>query len=221
MPLHPLQFTYIATISFIIHLLSSRSAPLGGILFSLQYSCTFSHIGCASLLSCCAFCGLATYIAFFFLLFFFLTSIFGHSYLKWLTLQHLKHFTFSIISYLLTFTSSLTSHYITLLAITSNLFWEINLLFSSPFLFLQLWARCPNLLYLQHTLPSLPSIFALSLARAYCWLSISLIRELYYSRDIMLYLQRSQIRNDLTTVTSTGVQDFHPARHLLPYLLLP
>ena len=170
---------------------------------------------------CCAFCSLATYVISSFFLFFFLTSIFEHSYLRCLTLQYLKHFTFSIISCLLTFTSSLTLHCITLLAITSNLFWGIDFSFSFPFLFLQLQARCLNFLHLQYTLPSLPSISALSLARACCWLSILLMRELYCSRNIMLHLQRSQIRNDLTTVTFTGVQDLHPARHLLPYLLLP
>ena len=156
-----------------------------------------------------------------FFLFFFSTSIFGHSHLRCPTFQHLKHFTFSIISCLLTFTSCLTLHCITLLAITSNLFWRINLLFSFSFLFLQLQARCPNLLYPQYTLSSLFSISALSLARACHWLSIPSMRELYYSRDIMLCLWRSQIKNDLTTVMSTRVQDLYPARHLLPYLLLP
>ena len=46
------------------------------------------------------------------------------------------------------------------------------------------------------------------------------MRELYCSRDMMLCLQRSQMRSDLTTVMSTRVQDFHPARYLLSYLLL-
>ena len=145
------------------------------------------------------------------------TLIFGHFHLRCPIPQHLKHLTSSIVSCLLTFTSSLTPHCITLLAITSNLFWRTDFLFFSTLLFLQLQARCPNLLHPQHTLSSLSSISALSLARAYHWLSIPLRRELYCSRDIMLHLQRSQMRNDLTTVMSTRVQDLHPARHLLPY----
>ena len=128
---------------------------------------------------------------------------------------HLKHSTSTISCFLIVL--SFTSHYITLLDNTSNLFWGVVFLFSSSSLFLQFRARCPNFLHPQHILPSLPSISALSLARTHRWLSILLIRELYCSRDMVLHLQRSQSRNDLTNVTSTGAQDLHPARHLLPY----
>ena len=145
----------------------------------------------AGLPCCCTFCNLATYTISSSLLLLFPTSIFGHSHLRCLVPQHLKHLTPFIVSCLFTFTFSLTLHYITLLAITSNLFWRINFPFSSTLLFLQLWARCLNLLHPQYTLPSLPSISIPSLARAYHWLSILLRRELYCSRDIMLYLQRS------------------------------
>ena len=154
-------------------------------------------------------------------LFSFSTTMFGHSHLQCPVPLHLKHCTSSTTSCLLTFTSFLKPHLITLLASTSNLFWRVDLPFSSCSLFLQLWTKCPNFLYPQYILPSLPSISALSLARACHWLSILPIRELYCSRDMVLYLWRSQNRSDLTNVMSTGVQDLHPARHLLPYLLLP
>ena len=150
----------------ITHPLSSKSTPSRGVFYFLQYSCTFSYVECTSFLFYCTFCSLATCTASFSLLFFFSTSIFGYFHLRCPTLQHLKYFTFSVISCLLTFTSSLTLQYITLLAITSNLFWRISFSFFSHFLFLQLQARCPNLLYLQHTLPPFLSISALSLARA-------------------------------------------------------
>ena len=139
---------------------------------TLLYSCTFSHRGHAGLLSCCAFHGLATHTASFFFFLCFFTLIFGHSHLKCPTLQHLKHFTSSSTFCYLTSTSSLTLHCITLLANTSNLFWEIGFPFSPLLLFLQLQARCPNFLYPQHFLPSNS---ALNLARAFFWLSILLI----------------------------------------------
>ena len=56
-----LQFIYVATIFFVIYSLSSRSMSLEGILSSPQYSCTFSYMGHASLLSCYVFYGLAIY----------------------------------------------------------------------------------------------------------------------------------------------------------------
>ena len=46
-------------------------------LYLLQYSCTFSHVGHTGHLSCCVFCGLATHTAFSFLLLYLDTSIFG------------------------------------------------------------------------------------------------------------------------------------------------
>ena len=77
----PLQSIYITTTSFVNHPLSSRSASSGGMLFSLQYSCAFSYIEHAGLLSCCAFCGLTIYIVFSLLFFSFFATMFGHSYL--------------------------------------------------------------------------------------------------------------------------------------------
>ena len=127
--------------------LSSKSVPSGGAFYSPQYFYIFFHMGYTGLLSCCAFCGLATHAVSSSLLFFFSTSIFGYFHLGYLIPQHLKHFTSSIISCLLTFTFSSTLHCITLLAVTSNLFWGIGFPFSSCFLFLQLQARCPNLLH--------------------------------------------------------------------------
>ena len=54
---------------------------------------------------------------------------------------------------------------ITWLLNTSNLFWRIAFLFSSPFLFLQFWARCLNFLQLKHSFFFLFSSSSLSLAR--------------------------------------------------------
>jgi len=172
---------------------SLKSAPFGGTFHFSQYSYTFSSIGHASLPCCCAFCGLAICTISFSLFLFFSTSIFKYSYLRYPIPQHLKHLTPSIVFCLLTFTFSLTLYCITLLAITSNLFWGIDFLFSSTLLFLQLWTRCPNLLHPQYTLPSLLSISALSLTRACYWLSILLRRELYCSRDIMLYITNGHL----------------------------
>ena len=69
---------------------------------------------------------------------------FRHFYLKCPTPQHLKYLTFSIISFLLILTSSLTLHFITLLNNTLNLFLGISFPFSFSFLFLQLQTRCLN-----------------------------------------------------------------------------
>ena len=76
---------------------------------------------------------------------------------------HLKHFTFTISCFLITF--SFILHCITLLDNTSNLFWEVVPLFSFPSLFLQFQARCPNPLQLQHSHFFFPSNFALNEVR--------------------------------------------------------
>ena len=124
---------------------------------------------CTSLSSCCTFCGLTTHVTFPLLLLSFSTLIFGYFHLQYPTPQHLKHYTpSSTVFCFLTSTSSFTPHCITLLTITSNLFWGTSFPFASFFLFLQLWARCLNFLYSQYILPSLSFISALSLVRAYC-----------------------------------------------------
>ena len=143
LPSHPPQSTQVTTTSSVIYPLSSRRAPSRGMLHSSQYSCTFSHMGHTDLLSCCAFCRLATHAAFSFLSLLLSTSMFGHSYLWCPTPQHLKHFTpFSFLSCYLTSTSPLTPHCITQLANTLNLFLRISFPSSSPILFLQLQTRC-------------------------------------------------------------------------------
>ena len=195
------------------HALSRMPSP--------QYSCILCHRTCARLLFhsfCCAFCGMATCVASPSTRNFFPPFQRGHSLHLCPFSPHLKHSTSTVSCFLIIL--SFTSHCITLLDNTSNLFWKAVLLFSSSSLFLQFQARCPNFLQPQHILLSLPSISALSLARVHCWLSILPIRELYCSRNMVLHLWKSQNRNDLTNVTSTGVQDLYPARHLLPYLLL-
>ena len=100
---------------------------------------------------------------------------------------HLKHST-STVSYLL-IVVSLTSHCITLLDNTSNLFWGTIPLFSSPSLFLQFWTRCLNPLQYRYTLLLLSSNSALSLVRACFWLSRLLMRALYCIWDIVLTSQ--------------------------------
>ena len=194
---HPPHPTNVTTSYLIFQPFPSNAVLLGGIPHVLLYFYAFLHKKCISLSSCCAFCGLTTCAASSLLLLSFSTFIFEHSHLKCPTPQHLKYLIFPTISFLLVLTSSLTPHCITLLAITSNLFWGVSFPFISSFLFLQLQARYLNLLHSQHTLLSLLSISALSLVRAYHCLSIPLMRELYCSRDMMLHFQRSQIRNDV------------------------
>ena len=110
-----------------------------GTSFISQYSCAFSH--------CCAFSsvGRATPSH---LLFSFSTAMFGHSHLWCPVPLHLKHCTSSTTSCLLTFTSFLRPYLITLLDSTLNLFWRVDLPFSSCSLFLQLQTKCPNFLHL-------------------------------------------------------------------------
>ena len=136
----------------------------------LQYSYAFSQLGCIGSIfftfSCCCTFPLIGCTASSCLLFSFSTSMFGHFYLQCPIPLYLKHCTFFTISCLLTFTPPPTPYYITLLAIISNLFWEIGFLFVSLLLFLQLWARYPNFLQYQHILSFLPSNSTLSLARA-------------------------------------------------------
>jgi len=99
---------------------------------------------------------------------------------------HLKHSTFTVSCFLII--PSFTSHYITLLDNTSNLFWGAVSLFSFPFLFLQFRARCPNPLQLQYSHSFFPSNFALNEVRACFCLSKLLISELYCCKDMVLCL---------------------------------
>ena len=85
-----------------------------------------------------------------------------------------------------------TPHCITWLLNISNLFWGIVFSFSPSALFLQFWARYPNLLQLKHIFPFLPSSSALNLARACFWLSMLLMRELYCVWDIVTTSLRVQ-----------------------------
>ena len=212
--------TYNTITSFVYHPSSNRHASSG--VPSPQCSCAFCCRTCARLFLhsfCCTFCGMATCAASSTTYNFFSSFQGGHSLHLYSFSLHLKHSTFTISCFFTIL--SFTSHCIILLDNTSNLFWGAVPLFSFPSLFLQFQARCPNPLQLQHTLPSLLSISALNLARACHWLSILSIRKLYCSRNMVLHLQKSQNRSDLTNVASTRVQDLHLARHLLPYLLLP
>ena len=164
--LHPLYSTNITTSYLVFYPCFSRAILLGGIPLSPQYSCAFLYKKHAGLFSCYTFCRLTACATSSLLLLFFSTSIFGHSHLQYPTPQYLKHCTpFSTVSCFLTFTSSLTSHCITLLAIASNLFWEIGFPFAPFFLFLQLQARYLSFLHSQYVVPS---ISALSLVRTHC-----------------------------------------------------
>ena len=160
----------------------------------LSAFCAFSLIGCASFPFCYVFCGIATHTASssFTLLNLFSFLIFSHSR-HFLYLHphspHLKHSTATISCLLIILFS--TPHCITLLLNTSNLFWEVMVLFSLFFLFLQLWARCPNPLQLLHNFPLLPSSSSLSLVKAHFSLSKLLINELYYCKDIVLRLYKN------------------------------
>jgi len=127
---------------------------------------------------CCILCELTIYAIFLLLFLFFSTLIFGHSYLKYLTPQHLKHLTSSIVLLLLILTFSFTSYFITLLNNTLNLFLEIGFLFSFLFLFLQFWARYPNLSQFQHFLLFFSFNSTFSLVKVCYWLSMLLMSKL-------------------------------------------
>jgi len=99
---------------------------------------------------------------------------------------YLKYSTFTVSCFLIIL--SFTSHCITLLDNTSNLFWEVVPLFFFPSLFLQFQARCLNPLQLQHSRSFFPSNFALNEVRAHFCLSKLLINELYCCKDMVLCL---------------------------------
>ena len=108
---------------------------------------------------------------------------FGHSHFLCPSFPYLKHHGFS--STTTCFLSFFTPKCITQLPNASNLLAAtIFFFYSSPLLYLRV--RCPNPPHLLHSLPSLPSNSTLSLARACLWLSISLMRVLYCSRDLVL-----------------------------------
>ena len=185
---HLSHSTYDTITSFVYHPNSNRHASSG--MPSLQCSCAFRHRTCTRLLLysfCCTFCGMATHTVFSTTHNFFSPFQIGHSLHLCPFSLYLKHST-STVSCLLIIVS-LTSHCITLLNNTSNLFWDTVPLFSSPSLFLQFRARCPNPLQCRHTLLLLPSNSALSLARACFWLSRLLMRVLYCVWDIVLTSQ--------------------------------
>jgi len=156
---------------------------------SLQCSCTFHHRMYAGLLFhsfCCAFCGIATHAASSTTHNFFSPFQRGHSLYLCPFFLHLKHSTFTVSCFLIIL--SFTSHCITLLDNTSNLFWEVVPLFSFPSLFLQFQARCPNPLQPQHFCSFFPSNFTLNEVRTCFCLSKLLINELYCCKDMMLHL---------------------------------
>ena len=155
---------------------------------SPQCSCAFCHRMCAGLLHsfCCTFCGMATCTAPSTTCNFFSPFQRGYSLHLCPFSPHLKHST-STVSYFLIILS-FTSHCITLLDNTSNLFWGMVPLFSLPFPFLQFQARCPNPLQFQHSCSFLPSNFALNEVRACFCLSKLLISELYCCKDMVLRL---------------------------------
>ena len=147
---------------------------------SLQCFCAFCYRTCAGLLLhsfCCTFCGMAICTIFSTIYNFFSPFQIGHSLHLCLFSLYLKHSTSTVSCFLIIV--SLTSHCITLLDSTSNLFWGVVPLSSFPFLFLQFRTRCLNPLQFQHSCSFFPSNFALSLVRACFWLSRLLIRELY------------------------------------------
>ena len=153
------------------------AALLGGSLLALLCSFTFSYTFCGSAASS-------------------LLSLFFCGYFHFLCpfSPHPKHFASSLtISCLLT---SFTPHCITQLFSTSNLFpTAVFFFFSSPLL--HFWARCLNLPQCLHSLPSLLSSSALSLARARLSLSISLMSWLYWFRDIALCSRQVVIKKVL------------------------
>jgi len=173
-----------------IYSLLSRNASSRSILFSSQYSYTFFHVEYAGLLSCCIFYGPTICTICLLFPFCLSTSIFGHSYLQYPTLQYLKHFTSSTLFYYLTSTSFFIPHYITLVANILYLFWGFSLFsFSFFFFVLQLWARYLNFLQFQHSFSLFPSNYALSKAKACFSLSMLLRRLLYCCWDIVLMPQ--------------------------------
>ena len=113
-----------------------------------------------------------------------LSLSFGHSHFLCPSSSHLKHRGFSsITSCLLT---SFTPHCIIWLLSALNLFPTAIFIFcSSPFLHFQV--RCLNLPYHLHNLPFLSSNSYLSLASVHLWLSILLMRLLYWSSNIVLH----------------------------------
>ena len=127
---HPLYFTYVATTLSVIYPLSNMSTPLGGILPSLQYSCTFSLTKHTSLPYCYAFCGKATYTTLSSSYFSFPSFLLEYSLYWCPSSLYLKHCTTSLFSCLLT-TSFLTPYYITLFNNTLNLFWGVEFSFFS------------------------------------------------------------------------------------------
>ena len=154
---------------------------------SLQCSCAFHHRTYARLLLhsfCCAFCNMATHATSSTTRNFFSPFQRGYSLHLYPFSLHLKHSTFTVSCFLIIL--SFTSHCITLLDNTSNLFWGAVSLFSFPFLFLQFWTRCPNPLQLQHSCSFFPSNFALNEVRVCFCLSKLLINELYYCKDMVL-----------------------------------
>ena len=173
--------------SFIIYPSSNRYALSG--MPSLQCSCTFCHRTCARLLLhsfCCTFCGMATCTVSSATCNFFSSFQRGHSLHLCPFSPYLKHSTSTTSCFLIIL--SFTSHCITLLINTSNLFWGAVSLSSFPFLFLQLRARCPNPLQFQHSRSFFPSNFALNETRVCFCLSKLLINELYCCKDIVLHL---------------------------------
>ena len=156
---------------------------------SPQCSYAFCHRTCAGLLLhffCYAFCDIATCA----------TSSTTHNFFSPFQREHslhlcpfslyLKHSTFTIFYFLIIL--SFTSHCITLLDNTSNLFWGAVPLFSFLSLFLQFWARCPNPLQPQHSHSFFSSNFALNEVRACFCLSKLLINKLYCCKDMVLCL---------------------------------
>ena len=131
---------------------NSSSLASSSLFFISQYSCAFFQLGCTGFLFLvfshyCTFpsveCAAPSH-----LLFSFSTAMFGHSHLWCPVPLHLKHCTSSTTSCLLTFTFFLRPYLITLLDSTLNLFWRVDLPFSSCSLFLQLQTKCPNFLHL-------------------------------------------------------------------------
>ena len=135
---------------------------------------------------CCAFCSMATHTTSSTTHNFFSPFQRGHSLYLCPFSPHLKYSTFTISCFFIIL--SFTSHCITLLDNTSNLFWRAVPLFSFSFLFLQFQARCLNPLQLQHSHSFFSSNFALNEVRVCFCLSKLLINELYYCKDMVLYL---------------------------------
>ena len=106
----------------------------------------------------------------------------GHYLHLCLSSPHLKHFTATVLIFLIVLSS--TPHCITLLLKILNLFWDVIAPFPVSFYFLQFRARCPNPLQPKHNFPLFPSSSFLSLARECFSLSKLLMIELYCCRDI-------------------------------------